>query len=51
MLTHAKRLVRITLDVECYDDLDLEDINWSDVLDLDGDESVDVTIKDYSEIF
>ena len=46
-----KRLVRITLDVECYDDLDLDSLDWKDLLDLEGDESVDVSIKDFSDIF
>jgi hypothetical protein len=41
-----KRLVRVTLDIECYEDLDLEDIDWRDLLELEGNESVDVTIKD-----
>ena len=45
MIAH-KRLVRVTLDIECYDDLDLEDINWRRVLELEGDEDVDVNIKD-----
>jgi hypothetical protein len=30
----------------CYDDLDLEDINWKDVLELEGDEEVDASIRD-----
>lgn len=42
-----KKLVRVTLDVECYDDLDLEDINWRDLLQLEGDEEVDVSIKEH----
>ena len=46
-----KRLVRITLDVECYDDLDLDSLDWKDLLDLEGDETVDVNIKDFSDIF
>ena len=45
MIAH-KRLVRVTLDLECYDDLDLEDINWRRVLELEGDEDVDVSIKE-----
>jgi hypothetical protein len=45
MIAH-KRLVRVTLDVECYDDLDLEDINWRQILELEGDEDVDVSIKE-----
>jgi len=34
MLTH-KRLVTVTLDIMCYDDLPLEDVNWREVLELD----------------
>lgn len=45
MITH-KRMVRVTLDIECYDDLDLEDINWRRVLELEGSEDVDVSIED-----
>jgi len=41
-----KRQVRVTLDLVCYDDLDLEDLNWREILQLEGDEEVDVTIKD-----
>ena len=50
MLTQ-QRIVRITLDVTCYDDLDLEDINWREKLGLEGSESVHVTIKDYDDLF
>ena len=49
--TYTKRLMRITLDVMCYDDLELEDLNWKDLLQLEGDEDVDISIKDYSDIF
>jgi hypothetical protein len=41
-----KRLVRVTLDIECYDDLDLEDINWRQILELEGDEEVYHTIRE-----
>jgi len=43
-----KRLVRVTLDIECYDDLDVEDIDWKEILDLQGDEEVYSTVKDYA---
>jgi hypothetical protein len=46
-----KRLVRVTLDISCYDDLDLENINWREVLQLEGGEEVDCTIKDYSDLY
>ena len=41
-----KRTVRVTLDVECYDDLTLEDLDWKDLLELEGDECVHASIKD-----
>ena len=47
MITHNKRLVTITLNVMCYDDLDLRSLNWRDLLDLQGDEEVNTTIKEY----
>ena len=39
--------VTVTLDIMCYDDLPLEDLNWTDLLDLQGDESVEVNVRDY----
>ena len=41
-----KRRVIVTLDIECYDDLDVRDVNWKDLLQLEGDEDVHVNIKD-----
>ena len=46
-----KRLVSVTLDIECYDDLDLEDLDWREMLDLQGNENVHVTIKELADIF
>jgi hypothetical protein len=51
MLMHTKRHVQVTLDIECYDDLDLENLNWKDLLGLEGDENVDISIKDTADIF
>ena len=52
MYAHArKRIVSVTLDIECYDDLELEDIDWRDILDLQGDENVDVSIRETADIF
>lgn len=47
----TKRTVRITLDLTCYDDLDLESIDWKDLLGLEGDEDVNIRIKDYTDVF
>ena len=43
-----KRLVRITLDIMCYDDLNVEDMDWKEMLELQGDEEVYATVKDYA---
>ena len=42
-----KQRVRVILDIECYDDLNLEDINWREVLQLEGGEEVHTTIKEF----
>jgi hypothetical protein len=41
-----KRLVRVTLDIMCYDDLDLENMDWKELLDLEGDEEVHSSVKE-----
>ena len=46
-----KRIVSVTLDIECYDDLDVEDLDWREMLDLQGDEKVHVSIKEMADIF
>ena len=46
MYTPTKRTVRVTLDIECYDDLDLENYDWNEVLGLEGDENVYVTMEE-----
>ena len=51
MPTLQKRTVRVTLDIMCYNDLDLEDLNWRDLLELEGDEELDVSIKDLDDVY
>jgi hypothetical protein len=46
-----KRIVSVTLDIECYDDLYLEDFDWKDLLELEGDEKVQVTIKQLADVY
>ena len=46
MLTPTKRTVRVILDIECYDDLDLETYDWNEVLGLEGDENVHVSMEE-----
>ena len=41
-----KRLVRVTLDIMCYDDLDVENMDWKELLELEGDEDVYASIKE-----
>ena len=42
-----KRLVRVTLDIMCYDDLDVDKMDWKELLELQGDEDVYATVKDF----
>ena len=42
----TKRTVRVTLDTECYDDLELESYDWNEVLGLEGDEQVQVSTEE-----
>lgn len=46
MLTQ-KRLLTVTLDIICYDDLDVVDMDWKELLELQGDEEVHCSIKEY----
>lgn len=41
-----KRLVRVTLDIMCYDDLDVENMDWKELLELLDDEDVYVSTKE-----
>jgi hypothetical protein len=45
-----KRLVQVTLDIMCYDDLDVEYINWRELLKLEGDEDIHVSTRDFSDL-
>lgn len=42
-----KRLVRVSLDIMCYDDLDVENIDWKELLELQGDEEVYSSVKEF----
>ena len=46
-----KRMISVTLDIECYDDLNLENINWNDILGLEGDENVNISIKETADVY
>jgi DNA-binding transcriptional regulator YdaS (Cro superfamily) len=45
--THTKRTVRVTLDIECYDDLNLRDIDWHELLKLEPAEEVHSSIREF----
>ena len=47
MLTHNKRLVTVTLDIMCYDDLHLEDVKWRELLELEPGEDIHCKVKEY----
>ena len=52
MYTQArKRIVSVTLDIECYDECPLEDLDWKDLRGLEGDEKVDISIRELADIF
>jgi hypothetical protein len=40
----AKRKVQITLDIECFDDIDFDNIDWESVFNLEPDERVEVKV-------
>ena len=44
-----KRIVSVTLDIECYEDLDLQSYDWNEVLGLEGDENVQVSMEELSK--
>lgn len=51
-LTLQKNRYRVVLDLEVYDDFNPHETEWKDLLNLEGDESIDiVSIKDDSEIY
>ena len=41
--------IRVTLDFEVYDDFDVNQIDFNKVFDIQGGESVEVTVKNMSE--
>jgi len=42
-----KRLVHVHLDIMCYDDLDVENIDWKELLELEGDEEVYASTEEF----
>jgi hypothetical protein len=42
-----KRIVQVTLDIMCYDDLDLDDINWRELLQLEPGEDVHCKVQEF----
>ncbi len=50
LMIAQKRLVRVTLDITCYDDLDVENMNWKELLELEGDEDVYATTKEFEPL-
>lgn len=47
---YHKKTISITLDLEVYDDFDYSDIDFSSLLELEGDEGLEVTITDHSNL-
>jgi len=47
--TH-KKSISITLDLEVYDDFDYREIDFSSLLELEGDERLEVSVTDLSDV-
>jgi hypothetical protein len=47
MSVAQKRIIQVTLDLMCYDDLDLDDINWHELLQLEPGEDVHCRVKEF----
>ncbi len=45
-----KKSISITLDLEVYDDFNHNGIDFSSLLELEGDETLDVSITDHSNV-
>ena len=41
-----KRIIQVTLDIMCYDDLDLDKINWRELLELEPGEDLHYRVKE-----
>ena len=45
-----KKSISITLDLEVYDDFNYKDIDFNSLLELEGDETLEVSITDKSDV-
>ena len=45
-----KKSISITLDLEVYDDFNYREIDFSSLLELEGDEHLEVSITDNSDV-
>ena len=45
-----KKAITITLELEVYDDFNYKDVDFNSLLELEGNETVEVSIKDHSNI-
>lgn len=50
-MVSQKHKVQVTLDIECYDDLDLKNLDWNRLLKLEGDEVVHYVMVKEDEVF
>ncbi len=42
-----KKTISVTLDIECYDDLNVEELDWKMLLGLEGDEKVNIFVSEF----
>lgn len=46
-----KKSISITLDLEVYDDFNINSIDFHSLLEIEGDEKLEVSITDRSEVY
>ncbi len=46
LMLAQKRIIQVTLDIMCYDDLDLDHINWRELLKLEPSEDLHCRVKE-----
>ena len=46
-----KKSISITLDLEVYDDFNINSIDFHSILEIEGDEKLEVSVTDHSDVY
>lgn len=49
--TVQKKRYRVVLDIEAYEDLDVPNLDWHEILKLEGGEYAYASVKDYDDLY